>query len=66
MEGAGRANGDVPVGGVGAVVRERAQWPERRRVAGLPLTVRFENLGGSAYIRCVGARCGRQERCLLA
>ena len=55
----------LPAGG-GGIARERAHWPERRGVAGLSLTVRFENLGGSAYVRCAGTGCGRQDRRLLA
>ena len=59
-------HGYVVQAGDGAVARERAHWPERRGAAGLPLTVRFETLGGLAYVRCAGTRCGRQERRLLA
>ncbi len=57
---------DVRAARVGAVALERAHWPERRSVAGFPLTVRFENLSGPTYIRCAGAHCSRQERRLLA
>ncbi len=51
MEVAGRADEHVPAVEDCAGARERAQWRGRRGVAGFPLTVRFEYLGGPAYVR---------------
>ena len=56
MVGAGHAHEFCLADGGAAVARERAHGAERRANAGLPLTVGFEYPGGSAYVRCAGAR----------
>ena len=46
--------------GDGAVARERARGAERRANAGFPLTVGFENVGGSAYVHVARPRTSDQ------
>ena len=56
MDGAGHAHEFCLAGGGAAVARERADGAERRANAGFPLTVGFENPGGSDYVRCARPR----------